>query len=69
MMKNKKVYVILIVLILIGSIFLTYNIYQNKNKVIKTQKRKQNKKNIHRSSKRNGASMYVKESKYRLLPD
>ena len=41
-MKNKKVYVILIVLILIGSLFLTYNIYQNKNKVIKNKKRKQN---------------------------
>ena len=33
-MKNKKVYVVLIVLILIGSIFLTYNIYQNRNKVM-----------------------------------
>ena len=41
-MKNKKVYVVLILLILIGSIFLTYNIYQNKNKVIKTKKNKQN---------------------------
>ena len=32
-MKNKKVYVILIVLNLIGCIFLTYNIYQNKNNI------------------------------------
>ena len=47
---------------------------QNLNKkfvdtIFRGEKRKQNQKNIHRPSKRNGASMYVKESKYRLLPD
>ena len=59
-MKNKKVYVILIVLILIGSIFLTYNIYQNKNKVIKTKKRKQN--NLAIMIKENGATDYTKSN-------
>ena len=59
-MKNKKVYVILIVLILIGSIFLTYNIYQNKNKVIKTKKRKQN--NLAIMIKEDGATDYTKSN-------
>ena len=59
-MKNKKVYVILIVLILIGSIFLTYNIYQNKNKVNKTKKRKQN--NLAIMIKEDGATDYVQSN-------
>ena len=59
-MKNKKVYVILIVLILIGSIFLTYNIYQNKNKIIKTKKRKQN--NLAIMIKEDGATDYIKSN-------
>ena len=59
-MKNKKVYVVLIVLILIGSIFLTYNIYQNKNKVIKTKKRKQN--NLAIMIKEDGATDYTKSN-------
>ena len=59
-MKNKKVYAILIVLILIGSIFLTYNIYQNKNKVIKTKKRKQN--NLAIMIKEDGATDYIKSN-------
>ena len=59
-MKNKKVYVILIVLILIGSLFLTYNIYQNKNKVIKTKKRKQN--NLAIMIKEDGAADYTKSN-------
>ena len=59
-MKNKKVYVILIVLILIGSLFLTYNIYQNKNKVIKTKKRKQN--NLAIMIKEDGATDYVQSN-------
>ena len=59
-MKNKKVYVILIVLILIGSLFLTYNIYQNKNKVIKTKKRKQN--NLAIMIKEDGATDYTKSN-------
>ena len=59
-MKNKKVYVILIVLILIGSLFLTYNIYQDKNKVIKTKKRKQN--NLAIMIKEDGATDYIKSN-------
>ena len=59
-MKNKKVYVILIALILIGSIFLTYNIYQNKNKVIKTKKNKQN--NLAIMIKEDGATDYTKSN-------
>ena len=59
-MKNEKVYVILIVLILIGSVFLTYNIYQNKNKVIKTKKRKQN--NLAIMIKEDGATDYTKSN-------
>ena len=59
-MKNKKVYAILIVLILIGSLFLTYNIYQNKNKVIKTKKRKQN--NLAIMIKEDGATDYTKSN-------
>ena len=59
-MKNKKIYVILIVLILIGSLFLTYNIYQNKNKVIKTKKRKQN--NLAIMIKEDGATDYIKSN-------
>ena len=59
-MKNKKVYVILIVLILIGSLFLTYNIYQNKNKVIKPKKRKQN--NLAIMIKEDGATDYTKSN-------
>ena len=59
-MKNKKVYVILIVLILIGSLFLTYNIYQNKNKVIKTKKNKQN--NLAIMIKEDGATDYTKSN-------
>ena len=59
-MKNKKVYVILIALILIGSLFLTYNIYQNKNKVIKTKKRKQN--NLAIMIKEDGATDYTKSN-------
>ena len=59
-MKNEKVYVILIVLILIGSLFLTYNIYQNKNKVIKTKKRKQN--NLAIMIKEDGATDYTKSN-------
>ena len=59
-MKNKKVYVVLIVLILIGSIFLTYNIYQNRNKVIKTKKRKQN--NLAIMIKEDGATDYTKSN-------
>ena len=59
-MKNKKIYVILIVLILIGSLFLTYNIYQNKNNVIKTKKRKQN--NLAIMIKEDGATDYIKSN-------
>ena len=59
-MKNKKVYAILIVLILIGSLFLTYNIYENKNKVIKTKKRKQN--NLAIMIKEDGATDYTKSN-------
>ena len=59
-MKNKKVYVILIALILIGSLFLTYNIYQNKNKVIKTKKNKQN--NLAIMIKEDGATDYTKSN-------
>ena len=59
-MKNKKIYVFLIVLILIGSLFLTYNIYQNKNKVIKTKKRKQN--NLAIMIKEDGATDYIKSN-------
>ena len=59
-MKNKKIYVILIVLILIGSLFLTYNIYQNKNKVIKTKQRKQN--NLAIMIKEDGATDYIKSN-------
>ena len=59
-MKNEKVYVILIVLILIGSLFLTYNIYQNKNKVIKPKKRKQN--NLAIMIKEDGATDYTKSN-------
>ena len=59
-MKNKKIYVILIVLILIGSLFLTYNIYQNKNIVIKTKKRKQN--NLAIMIKEDGATDYIKSN-------
>ena len=59
-MKNKKIYVILIVLILIGSLFLTYNIYQNKNIVIKTKKRKQN--NLAIMIKEEGATDYIKSN-------
>ena len=59
-MKNKKIYVFLIVLILIGSLFLTYNIYQNKNKVIKTKKRKQN--NLAIMIKEDGATDYTKSN-------
>ena len=59
-MKNKKAYVILIALILIGSLFLTYNIYQNRNKVIKTKKRKQN--NLAIMIKEDGATDYTKSN-------
>ncbi len=59
-MKNKKIYVILIVLILIGSLFLTYNIYQNKNIVIKTKKGKQN--NLAIMIKEDGATDYTKSN-------
>ncbi len=59
-MKNKKVYVILIVLILIGCIFLTYNIYQNKNNISINKKRKQN--NLAIMIKEDGATDYTKSN-------
>ena len=59
-MKNKKVYVILIVLILIGCIFLTYNIYQNKNNTSINKKRKQN--NLAIMIKEDGATDYIKSN-------
>ena len=59
-MKNKKVYVILIVLILIGCIFLTYNIYQNKNNISINKKRKQN--NLAIMIKEDGATDYIKSN-------
>ena len=59
-MKNKKVYVILIVLILIGCIFLTYNIYQNKNNISINKKRKQN--NLATMIKEDGATDYIKSN-------
>ena len=61
-MKNKKVYVILIVLILIGCIFLTYNIYQNKNNISINKKRKQN--NLAIMIKEDGATDYIKFKRY-----
>ena len=59
-MKNKKVYIILIVLILIGSLFLTYNIYQSKNNKSITKKRKQN--NLAIMIKEDGATDYTKSN-------
>ena len=42
-MKNKKVIIILATLIvLIGGVFLVNSIYQNKNKINKTKRKRQN---------------------------
>ena len=60
-MKNKKTIIILTTLIiLIGGIFLVNNIYQNKNKVNKTKKRKQN--NLAIMIKEDGATDYTKSN-------
>ena len=60
-MKNKKIIIILVVLVFsIGGIFLINNIYQNKNKINKTKRRKQN--NLAIMIKEEGASGYTKSS-------
>ena len=60
-MKNKKMVIILTsVIILIGGIFLIYNIYQNKNKVNKTKRKRQN--NLAIMIKDDGATEYTKSS-------
>ena len=60
-MKNKKIIIILVTLIvLIGGIFLVNNIYQNKNKITKNKKRKQN--NLAIMIKEEGATDYTKSS-------
>ena len=60
-MKNKKMIIILTsVVVLIGSIFLTYNIYQNKNKVNKAKRKRQN--NLAIMIKDDEATEYIKSS-------
>ena len=60
-MKNKKIIIILATLIvLIGGVFLVNNIYQNRNKINKTKKRKQN--NLAIMIKEDGATGYTKSS-------
>ena len=60
-MKNKKTIIILTTLIvLIGGIFLVNNIYQNKNKVNKTKRKRQN--NLAIMIKENGATDYTKSN-------
>ena len=60
-MKNKKTIIILASLIvLIGGIFLVNNIYQNKNKVNKTKRKRQN--NLAIMIKENGATDYTKSN-------
>ena len=60
-MKNKKIITILVVLVfLVGGIFLINNINQNKNKINKTKRRKQN--NLAIMIKEEGASDYTKSS-------
>ena len=58
--NKERCLTLLVVLILIGSLFLTYNIYQNKNKVIKTKRRKQN--NLAIMIKEDGATDYTKSN-------
>ena len=60
-MKNKKMIIILTsVIVLIGGIFLTYNIYQNKNKVNKTKRKRQS--NLAIMIKEDSATEYTKSS-------
>ena len=60
-MKNKKIITFLVVLVFsVGGIFLTNNIYQNKNEETKTKKKKQN--NLAIMIKEDGASDYTKSS-------
>ena len=60
-MKNKKVVIFLASLIvLIGGIFLVNNIYQNKNKINKTKRKRQN--NIAIMIKEDGATDYTRAS-------
>ena len=60
-MKNKKIIIILTsVIVLIGGIFLTYNIYQNKNKVNKIKRKRQS--NLAIMIKEDGATEYTKSS-------
>ena len=60
-MKNKKMIIILTsVIVLIGGMFLTYNIYQNKNKVNKTKRKRQS--NLAIMIKEDGATEYTKSS-------
>ena len=60
-MKNKKIITFLVVLVfLVGGIFLINNIYQNKNKINKTKRRKQN--NLAIMIKEDGATEYTKSS-------
>ena len=60
-MKNKKIITFLVVLVFsIGGIFLINNIYQNKNKINKTKRRKQN--NLAIMIKEEGAKGYTKSS-------
>lgn len=50
-MKNKNVFIVIIVIILIGGIYLTYNIYQNKDNVNNSKK----------SIKQNNLAIMIKE--------
>ena len=60
-MKNKKIIIILASLIvLIGGIFLVNNIYQNKNKITNTKRKKQN--NLAIMIKEDGATDYTKSN-------
>ena len=60
-MKNKKIITFLMVLVLlIGCTYLINNIYQNKNKINKTKRRKQN--NLAIMIKEEGATEYTKSS-------
>ena len=58
-MKNKKIIIILTsVIVLIGGVFLIYNIYQNKGKVNKTKRKRQS--NLAIMIKEDGATEYTK---------
>ena len=60
-MKNKKIIIILTsVIVLIGGVFLIYNIYQNKGKLNKTKRKRQS--NLAIMIKEDGATEYTKSS-------